>query len=140
VGLLFEQEYVVQMDAFAPELAVVAANTVLDKSPPPTAIVAGDSQLGIGLLKALRERGLREGQDISIVICDDIELLRYMDPPISAVSRDGEEMGAAAARLLLDRLEDSSGPPQIELLPTRFIYRGSTRPFSNLRDESGAPS
>jgi LacI family transcriptional regulator len=140
VGLPFEEEYVFQMDAFAPELAVAAANSVLDKSPPPTAIVAGDSQLGIGLLKALRERGLREGDDISIVICDDIELLRYMDPPISAVSRDGEEMGAVAARLLLDRLEDSSGPPQIELLPTRFIYRGSTRPSSNGRDESGAPS
>lgn len=140
VGVPFAEEYVFHMDSFSPELAVAAANLVLDRSPPPTAIVAGDSQLGIGLLKALRERGLREGEDISIVICDDIELLQYMHPPISAVSRDGEEMGAVAARLLLDRLEDSSGPPQIELLPTRFIYRGSTRPFSDGRRESGSSS
>lgn len=139
-GVPFDEEYVFQMDAFTPELAAAAANSVLGRSPSPTAIVAGDSQLGIGLLKALRERGLREGDDISLVICDDVELLRYMDPPISAVSRDGEEMGATAARLLLDRLKDSSEPPQIELLPTRFIYRGSTRPFSNGRSESVASS
>jgi LacI family transcriptional regulator len=133
-GLPFNEEYVVKLDAFSPELAAEAANSVLEKSPPPTAIVAGDSQLGVGLLKALRERGLREGEDISVVICDDMELLRFMNPPVSAVSRDGEEMGVTAARLLIDRLEGSTAPPKIEVLPTRFIYRGSMRPLPVGRD------
>src|ERR1035437_232640 len=134
-GLPFGGEYIFKLDDFSPDLAVEAANSVLDKSPPPTAIVAGDSQLGVGLLTALRHRALREGEDISVVICDDMELLRFMNPPISAVSRDGEEMGVAAARLLLDRLEGSTPPPKIESLPTRFFYRGSMRPFSNGRDK-----
>lgn len=127
-GMPVRWEDVVQMGTFTPDFAVKATLSLLDKAPPPTAIVAGDSQLGVGLLAALSERGAHHGRDVAIVICDDLELLRFMDPPVSVVYRDAEAMGTAAARLLLKRLGDPSGPPVSEVLPTRFIHRGSTRP------------
>ncbi len=125
-GVTVSSEYVVQVAPYTPEFAREATFTLLDKSLPPTAIVAGDSQLGIELLTALKERGLRQGYDVAIVICDDLELFGLMDPPISVVSRDAEAMGAAAAKSLLRRLAEPSAPPGREILPTRYIERGST--------------
>ena len=52
----------------------------------------------------MNERKLRPGQDLSVVICDDLELFRLVDPPMSVVFRSAEEMGAAAARVLMKRL------------------------------------
>ena len=100
---------------------------LLDRHNPTTAIIAGNSQLGIGVLAALSERGLHPGNDMSLVICDDLELLRLMSPPISVVARDGEQMGVAAARLLLDRLQGNGGPPRQVTLPTQYVARGSSR-------------
>lgn len=104
--------------------AVVAAS--LDLGSPPTAVVAGEAQIGIALLRELRSRGLRPGRDLSIVICDDHELFRVMDPPVSVVSRDPVDMGTIAAQLLLKRLTDGAAPPACELLPTTFRPRSTT--------------
>ena len=86
-----------------------------------TALVAGDAQLGIAVLAAMRERKLRPGQELSVVVCDDIELFRLVDPPMSVVFRDAEEMGAAAARMLMARLSDGSAARARHVLPTTFI-------------------
>lgn len=91
-----------------------------------TALVAGDAQLGIAVLAFMRKRKLRPGLDLSVVICDDLELFRLLDPPMSVVFRDAEEMGAAAARMLMARLSDGSAAPARQVLPTTYIPRGST--------------
>jgi len=119
---------IVEVGVFSPRAALEAALSLLDAKPPPTAIVAGDSQLGVGLLTALHERRLRQGIDVDVVVCDDVDLLALMDPPISVVQRDAEEMGTVAAQLLVKRLADATAPPMVTVLPTRFIPRGSTGP------------
>jgi DNA-binding LacI/PurR family transcriptional regulator len=123
-----------EMHYFDPEFGEKATLALLDKSLPPTAIVAGESQLGIGMLTALNRRGLRHGKDISIVITDDLPLLHLMDPPVSVVYRDSEEMGRMAAELLMRRLKNPKSKVVHEVLPTRFISRGSiTAPLEELR-------
>lgn len=126
-GMLGRREDVMEMGTSTPETGAKATLALLDKPLPPTAIVAGDSQLGVGMLTALNERGVRQGRDISVVVADDMSLLRLMDPPVSVVHRNAEEMGRMAAELLIRRLRDSSAPLAHEVLPTRFISRGSTQ-------------
>jgi len=125
-GIAVAREGVIQVATYTPDLAVEATFSLLDGPTRPTAILAGDSQLGTGLLLALSQRGLQHGRDLAIVICDDLPLLPFLDPPVSVVGRDAEAMGTVAAQLLLQRLADPDAPSATETLPTRFIDRGST--------------
>ena len=117
---------IVQLGTISSEAVGRATASLLDQPLAHTALVAGDAQLGIALLAAMNERKLRPGRDISIVICDELELFRLMDPPVSVVFRDAEQMGAVAARILMKRLSDGSAGPMREMLPTNFVARGST--------------
>lgn len=127
-GISVSWENVVQIGTYTRNFAVDASLSLLNRPLRPTAIVAADSQLGVGLLSALSTRGLRHGRDVAIVICDDLEFLQFLDPPVSVVYRNAQAMGTAAARLLLQRIADPSAHPMIEMLPTRFVPRGTTGP------------
>jgi LacI family transcriptional regulator len=106
---------------------------LLSLDDPPTALIAGNNQLTVGTLEALRDLGLRAPDDISLVACDDVHLTRLHDPPIDVIDRDPEEHGRAAAELLLVRLAKGEGPARHVTLPTRFIARGSAGPPSQRR-------
>lgn len=116
---------VVELGVTSSEAAGVAVATLLDGTPLPTAVVAGEAQIGVALLRELRRRGLRPGSDVSIVICDDHELFRVMDPPVSVVARDPVDMGRSAAQLLLKRLADGTLPPASKMLSTAFLPRST---------------
>jgi LacI family transcriptional regulator len=92
----------------------------------PTALIAGGVQATIGILEGLSELGLRPGEDISLVVCDDLPWLRVLRPRISAVSRDPEAMGRAAADLVLSMIKGD--PVATITLPTRYEARDTTRP------------
>lgn len=94
----------------------------------PTAIIAGGVQATIGVLESLSELGLSPGDDVSMVVCDDLPWLRVMRPRISAVLRDPDAMGRASAELLLAMI--SGQPADTVTLPTRYETRDTTRPVS----------
>ena len=92
----------------------------------PTALIAGGVQATIGILEGLSELGLRPGEDISLVVCDDLPWLRVLRPRISAVSRDPEAMGRTAAELVLAMIKGE--PVATVTLPTRYEARDTTSP------------
>ncbi|MDO7881561.1 LacI family DNA-binding transcriptional regulator [Salinibacterium soli] len=94
----------------------------------PTAIVAGGVQTTIGVLEAFSELGLRPGDDVSLVVCDDLPWLRVMRPRLSVVTRDAEEMGRQAAGLALELIK--GGEPRSVTLPTAYEVRETSRPVS----------
>ena len=96
-------------------------------SRPPTAIIAGNNQLFAGLFAAIRDRGLRIPDDISVIACEETELTALHSPPLDVVRRDMAELGRAAAELLIARIEEPERGPQRLLLPTIFEARGSSR-------------
>jgi LacI family transcriptional regulator, galactose operon repressor len=102
------------------------ARELLELREPPTALVAGNNQLTVGVVQALREAGVRLPTGLSLVACDDIDLTRMHEPPIDVIERDPEKHGRAAAELLLSRLDDPHAPPRRVVLPTSFVRRGST--------------
>lgn len=94
----------------------------------PTAIVAGGVQTTIGVLEALSELGVRPGDDLSLVVCDDLPWLRVMRPRISVVTRDAEEMGRQAAGLALELIKGAE--PRSVTLPTAYEVRETSLPVS----------
>ena len=127
-GIVPNESWMVQLGVTAHDGVHGGVLRLLDQEPRPTAILAGDGNLGVELLTAMREGGIAIGRDMAVVICDDHELLRLMEPPISVVARDVELMGRSAARLLITRLNAAASPSVREVLPTTFISRSLSGP------------
>jgi LacI family transcriptional regulator len=102
---------------------------ILSANPRPSALVAGGNQIFAGVLRAVRRLGLVIPRDLSIISCDDVDLTILTNPPVTVISRDLDEVGRAAAELLLRRIR---GPNEAErhchVLPTELIVRESCGP------------
>ena len=102
-----------------------SAERLLD-SAMPDAIVTTSDNIAIGILKALKERNIRCPEDIAIIGCGDLETSAYMEPSLSTFSISTRELGVAAVRVALERLENPrDGYIRVEL-PFRFLEREST--------------
>ncbi len=77
----------------------------LDLADPPTAVFAANFLMMTGVLRALRERGLRVPEDVEVMSSDDSEWLDVFSPPVSTVAQPSYEMGTHAAGLLLKRIK-----------------------------------
>lgn len=115
---------------FDPEYARLEAVRLLSRLSRPTAFLTGGVGTTAGVLRALRQLGLVPGTDIALVALDEWPLFDVSTPSLASVSRDPDEIGSTAARLLLDML--TGGRPQQLTIATRFSPRQSittlTRP------------
>jgi DNA-binding LacI/PurR family transcriptional regulator len=91
----------------------------------PTAIFCDDDIIAAGLYLAARERGLRIPRDLSVVGFDDMDFARVLDPPLSTVALDAEQLGASAFELLEGRMAGRRTRRRI-VLPAELLVRGST--------------
>lgn len=78
---------------------------LLERNTAATAVFAVNDLAAIGAMKALRERGLRVPDDISLIGCDNIELSEYVTPRLSTIEVPKEEMGRKAMQMLLRLIE-----------------------------------
>jgi DNA-binding LacI/PurR family transcriptional regulator len=93
---------------------------------PPTAVVAASDTLSLGAIGALRDAGLSVPGDTAVVSFDDPFFGDLLDPPMTAVRRNEEELGALSATLLLRALETGVlGPPTEVRLPVELVIRRS---------------
>ncbi|MHB1469365.1 MAG: LacI family DNA-binding transcriptional regulator [Solirubrobacteraceae bacterium] len=104
------------------------ARRLLARKRPPTAIVATGNQIMRGALSAIAERGIRLGEELSFVGCDDLDLARLYSPRIAILERDAVALGRAAAELLLGHLRGGIDERQTIVQPTSFIPGPSCGP------------
>lgn len=108
-----------------------AARRMLDLPDPPTAFLAASMISGMGARRAVEERGMEMGRDISVIIHDDD--LSYMkngeDVPIFTATRSSvREAGRLAAEMLLSLVSDPTLGPQTRMLEAELIIGQSTGP------------
>ena len=113
----------------SPETGYFATVGLLALEDPPTAVVAGSNRLVVGAISALRDRGLRIPDDLSLVGCDDTELTSLHDPPIDIVNRDLLELGQTAAEPC--SIAFATQPPSRRItLPTTFMRPRELRAYT----------
>jgi DNA-binding LacI/PurR family transcriptional regulator len=127
--IAIQSDYVKEV-AFSKAEGHSAAINLLRMSPTPTAIFAGNDLIALGVLQAIRERGLRCPQDVSLVGFDDLDIASMTNPPLFTVYQPGYELGATAMRLLLDRVANWAAPPRQVVLHTELRVRESVAPPS----------
>lgn len=104
---------------------LAAGMRLLGAKETPTAVFAFSDEMAFGLLRAARSLGVRIPDDLSVVGFDDHDLADLLD--LTTVRQDVVELGALAARRVLDRVEEP-GAPIHEVAPTTLAVRGSTGP------------
>lgn len=101
---------------------------LFSSSDPPDSILAVDSMLALGVIAGLQRRRLRPGADAGVIGFDDAAWAQVVQPPLSVITQPAYEMGAEAARLLVERI-GKRGPaePHLRIMSTSLIVRGSSR-------------
>jgi DNA-binding LacI/PurR family transcriptional regulator len=102
----------------------IAAAYALDRRDQATAILATSDVLALGVLDALRARGLRPGRDVSVAGFDDIP--EAAEVGLTTIHQPSAERGRIAGELLLDPPTDLAR--RRVTLPTSLVVRASTGP------------
>jgi LacI family transcriptional regulator len=110
----------------SPGGTLMATVELLAGKRPPTAIVAVNDVLAMEVLSAAAMAGRVVPEDLSVIGHDDIALAALTTPQLTTVAQPAYSMGAASARLLLERLEQPTTPIREELMPSQLVVREST--------------
>lgn len=125
-GLPLDPALIQSGDFFQPSGYQGALN-LLALETPPTAIFASNDVQAFGVMEAVRDKGLRIPQDISIVGFDDIPQATQVHPPLTTVKQPLEDMGRIAAQFLIRQLQNPQEILHSITLPTQLILRQSSR-------------
>ncbi len=82
----------------------LAAQALLMKNRPFSAVFTHNDAMAIGAMRAFREAGLRVPEDVSLVGFDDLPVSGQLNPPLTTVWQPRNEIGAEAVRLLLGQI------------------------------------
>ncbi|MEU1972960.1 LacI family DNA-binding transcriptional regulator [Microbacterium sp. NPDC019599] len=93
---------------------------------PGSAIFVANDHMSIGVLSALRERGLRVPDDVSVVGFDDVPEAGYLYPPLTTVRQDFAALGELIMQKVLIAVEEPDSATEDTPLPTHLIVRQST--------------
>lgn len=123
-GLPFDAD-LLACGEYRAEPARRATAGLLGAANPPTAIFTSNNLMTLGAVQALSERGLAIPGDIALAAFDDFTWADLFKPRLTTVAQPCREIGEAAVRLLLERLQDPDLPPRLVRLPVEFKHRES---------------
>lgn len=98
---------------------------LLEQERRPDAVFVMNDVMAAGAMDAIREAGLRIPGDISVVGFDDREIASYLTPRLTTVSIDLKGVGRAAAKMAINRIENTDAEQQRLVIPSRLIIRES---------------
>jgi LacI family transcriptional regulator len=102
-----------------------AAERILDEHPDTTAILALNDDIAIGVLSALRARGVSVPEQVSVAGFDDVAVAQDLAPSLTTVRLPMAEMGEQA---LLLALKEPSARPRRRHAGHELVVRDSTAP------------
>ena len=122
-------DWVISTDFANPEIPVnhAIANLWKSSDPKPTALVCASDWIAAAAIKALRLKGLRIPNDVSITGFDNSDFCAALDPPLTTISLPTEEIGRSAATLVCANL-DNGQFPSVEKVACGLVIRKSTAP------------
>lgn len=112
---------------WTPRSGYLAARDMLT-APDVTAILAGNDDLALGVLRAAREAGRQVPADLSVVGFDDAPHSAYLNPALTSVRMDFEGLGRAAFGLLHNLLDPNFVPTRATWAEPELILRESSGP------------
>ena len=116
---------------FTDETGFRNAQQMLERTPAPTAFVAGSMMTALGIFRAIRSSGLTLGRDVSMIAHDDVFPYLNADNMVPSMSTTRSSIRAAGDRVAELMLQILAGRPATEvheLWPVELVLRESTGP------------
>ena len=101
---------------------------ILEQQPLVTAFFCSNDVTAIGAMRAVRDKGLKIPNDISVISIDDIDTAQYLSPMLTTIHVPIEEMGQMTAKILIDRITGGHTLPMKIFLPFYLSQRESCAP------------
>ncbi|MBK3567127.1 LacI family DNA-binding transcriptional regulator, partial [Streptomyces sp. MBT62] len=98
--------------------AARAVTALLSAPEPPTAVLAGNEVLALGVLPVLPA-------GLAFIAFDDFALAAQLTPPVTVIAQDPVALATSAAHLLFARIHGDASPSRRVVMPTELIPRGS---------------
>lgn len=100
---------------------------LLDEKQSPDAIICANNSIAMGCVAAVQERGLSIPGDMGVMAFDDYPFSQMMEPPLTVVDINVRDMGAQAAKFLVDMIRHPNMQIQTYITTSNVIPRASTR-------------
>lgn len=104
-----------------------SAITLFKSSNKPTSILAMSNLIGLGVLEAVSDFKLKIPDDISLIIYDDQPYVSYLNPPITTIKQNSEEIGKQAVEYILKKMKGLNVDPKSIMINTKLISRKSVK-------------
>jgi LacI family transcriptional regulator len=98
----------------------IGAMKVLMSPERPTAVLTSSHRITEGVLRALKELGLRYGHDVEIVSFDNMPWMAFLEPPLPVIEQPTHRIGREAMQMLAGIIK-GTGRPSVVRLPTRLV-------------------
>lgn len=105
LGLTIPEKYIREAPYRDTDRSYRITNELLSLTEPPTCILYPDDFAAVGGMHAIQERGLRIPEDVSVAGYDGIPLAKHLQPQLTTVQQDTEQIGVVAARELISLIE-----------------------------------
>lgn len=125
-GVPINEDLMISLNCPGDEAGEKGVDILFQRHVPFTAIFARNDNTAIGVLRKLRQLGLRVPEDISITGFDNTEISAQLQPPLTTVDTAIQEVGRLALMLLLDRVEGRYAGSQRQLtIRSHLLIRSS---------------
>jgi LacI family transcriptional regulator len=115
-----------QQGDFYPESGEAAMRALVALPEPPTAVFAAADMMAIGAMRAAQAAGLDVPADVAVVGFDDIQIAPLVHPALTTVRQDKVGLGLAAARALIEEIDNPDVTPPVLTLPVELVVRASS--------------
>lgn len=124
------RDFVVMHGDFSIESGAAAAERLLARAEPPTAIFCFNDEMAMGVLDMARQLGVAVPDALSVIGFDDIRFAQYTFPSLTTIAQPMRQIGEGTVRLLIRILSDENTleTPESVTLPHKLVVRASTGP------------
>lgn len=109
----------------------LTCNLMNTLKPAPTAIFPYNDWNATAVVRALNDLGYRVPQDVSVVGYDDLEFVRYLNPPLTTLTQQAYQIGQVGTEILIEHIhrpQDQPWIPRHVFFKPELVVRGSTGP------------
>jgi DNA-binding LacI/PurR family transcriptional regulator len=113
---------------YTEEAGAEAARALLERGELPTAVMASNDQVALGLLLGLARSGVRVPEEVSLAGYDDSRMARLSSVDLTTVRQDPGLMGASAVEAAVRRIDRPDLPPTETVVEPTLVVRSSSGP------------
>jgi LacI family transcriptional regulator len=131
-GLPYTKDFCFTVDSTFPGVYKDMIETLPSRNQLPTALFCSNDIMAFGCIKALKEKGIRVPEDVSIIGFDNLPTSAMLDPALTTIEVSKRQIGKLAVRILNERMKTTGSLPTVKVLVSgelveRYSVRDLTR-------------